>query len=509
MSLILQQRLQKRQQLIELGVDPYGRRFPDAQPAKQIHELFVAQGEGAAAVAAGRLMALRKFGKLAFADLVDRTGKIQVCFNKKELGAEQFAVFGLLDLGDQVGVSGTLFATRTGETTLLVKELTVLAKGLLPPPEKWHGLQDVERRYRQRYVDLFANPLVREVFLKRSRIISHFRRTLDGQGFTEVETPMLQPLYGGAAARPFTTHHNTLDMDLFLRISPELYLKRLLVGGMEKVYEINRNFRNEGISTRHNPEFTMMELYQAWADYNDMMDISERLISGAAEAVCGSMKLPYGEKELDFTPPWSRRKFSDLLAEHAGVEMSDKAAVREKARQMGIEVSNKDDDIVTLELFELTCEDKLIQPTFVIDYPASVCPLTRPSSEDPSIALRFELFIDGMEVANAYTELNDPDVQEANFRRQLKGEGEGEGMRVLDEDFLASLKYGMPPAGGLGMGIDRVVMLLTNSASIRDVILFPTLRSMGGSVMADDGEDEAGEAGEGDGGGEGGRQGLA
>ena len=489
MSLIVQQRQQKRQQMIELGVDPYGRRFAEAQPARQIHEAFAAKGEGAEATAAGRLMALRRFGKLAFGDLVDQSGKIQICINKKEVGEEQFAIFELLDLGDLIGASGTLFVTRTGETTLLVKQLTVLAKGLLPPPEKWHGLQDVETRYRQRYVDLFSNPEVRETFLKRSRIVSHFRRVLDGCGFAEVETPMLQSLYGGAAARPFTTHHNTLDMDLFLRISPELYLKRLLVGGLEKVYEINRNFRNEGISTRHNPEFTMMELYQAWADYNDMMDISEKLVSGAALEVCGSMKLPYGDKELDFTPPWTRRSFADLLAEHAGVAMADKQAVRDKAKAMGIEVSNKDDDVITLELFELTCEDKLIQPTFVTDYPAAVCPLTRPSPDDPTVALRFELFVNGMEVANAYTELNDPDLQEANFRRQLKGEGEGEGMRILDEDFLTSLKYGMPPAGGLGMGIDRVVMLLTNSPSIRDVILFPTLRSNAATVSPEQPEE--------------------
>lgn len=494
-SQLQEQRQSKLDRLREMGIDPYGRRFPDATAARDIvaryeasrpadgHAADAAAGAAAEMVvcAAGRLLALRDFGKLAFADLVDATGRIQVCFNKKELG-EQFEVYKLLDLGDLIGVRGPLFTTRTGETTILIRELTVLCKSLLPPPEKWHGLVDVETRYRQRYVDLFANRDVRETFYKRSRIIAQFRRMLDSWGFMEVETPTLQAVYGGAAARPFITHHNTLDMDLYLRISPELYLKRLLVGGLEKVYEFSRNFRNEGISTRHNPEFTLMELYQAYGDYNDMMRITETLVSSAAQEICGSMKLPFRDYEIDYTPPWPRRKYADLVAEYAGVDIRDEAAVRAKAKALGIEGSNKALPVVVNEVFEATVEEHLIQPTFVLDYPAAICPLTRRSPDDPDIALRFELFVAGMELANAYTELNDPAVQEENFRGQLAGEADGETMRVMDEDFVAALKYGMPPAGGLGIGIDRVIMLLTNSPSIRDVILFPLLRGGGAAV---------------------------
>ena len=481
-SLLEQERRKKLDRLIELGVNPYGSKFEGTMPTPDIHALFAEGGDpsgqpGERSVrAAGRLLALRKFGKLAFADLVDESGKIQVCFNKKELGEEVFEIFKCLDLGDIVGVDGPLFVTRTGETTILVRRLHVLCKSLLPPPEKWHGLVDVETRYRQRYVDLFANRDVRETFHRRSGIVSHFRRTLAEWGFMEVETPMMQRVYGGAAARPFVTHHNTLDMDLFLRISPELYLKRLLVGGLEKVFEINRSFRNEGISTRHNPEFTMMELYQAYADYEDMMSITERLVAGAALEVCGSMTLPFRDTELDFTPPWRRVTYADLLAEHAGVALGDEAAVRAKARSLEIEESNKALAVVVNDVFEATVEGHLVQPTFVKDYPAPLCPLTRRDPADPTIALRFEAFAASMELANAYTELNDPAVQEENFGQQLEGEAEGETMRVMDDDFLSALKYGMPPAGGLGIGIDRIVMLLTNSASIRDVILFPMLR---------------------------------
>jgi len=486
-----QERQKKLERLIALGVDPYGWRFPDTKSAAEIHKVYEASGrkgpeQGPPAQeievrAAGRLLALRKFGKLAFADLDDQTGRIQVCFNKAELG-EQFEVFKQLDIGDIVGVDGPLFTTRTGETTILVRRLKVLCKSLLPPPEKWHGLSNVETRYRQRYVDLFANPAVRETFRKRSRIIAHFRKMLEQWDFIEVETPTLQAIYGGAAARPFITHHNTLDMDLYLRISPELYLKRLLVGGLERVYEFSRNFRNEGISTRHNPEFTLLELYQAYGDYNDMMDITERLIAEAALEVCGAMKLPFRGQEIDFTPPWTRRTYAELLAEHAGLDMANESSVRAKARTLDIEESNKALPVVVNEVFEATVEQHLVQPTFVKDYPAALCPLTRRSPDDPGIALRFELFVANMEIANAYTELNDPGLQEENFRSQLAGEAEGETMRVMDEDFLAALKYGMPPAGGLGIGIDRVVMLLTDSPSIRDVILFPLLRSGGAEI---------------------------
>ena len=486
MSSILEQERQKKlERLIELGVDPYGAKFPETVATTDILERFAEATKGDDGItqetfrAAGRLLALRRFGKLAFGDLVDEVGKIQVCFNRKELGDQAFEVFQCLDLGDIIGVEGPLFVTRTGETTLLVRQLTVLAKSLLPPPEKWHGLVDVETRYRQRYVDLFANRDVRTTFVRRSGIISHFRRVLAEWGFMEVETPMMQAVYGGAAARPFVTHHNTLDMDLFLRISPELYLKRLLVGGLEKVFEINRNFRNEGISTRHNPEFTMMELYQAYADYHDMMAITERLVAGAALEVCGSMKLPFRDTLIDYSPPWRRVTYAELLKEHAGVAIGDEAAIRAKARALGIEESNKDIAVVVNAVFEVTVEEHLVQPTFVKDYPAPLCPLTRRKAGDPSIALRFEAYVSGMELANAYTELNDPAVQEANFGQQLAGEAEGETMRIMDTDFLTALKHGMPPAGGLGIGIDRVVMLLTNSPSIRDVILFPMLRGAG------------------------------
>ena len=321
-----------------------------------------------------------------------------------------------------------------------------------------------------------TNPESMGTFRKRIAIIEHFRTKLTERGFVEVETPTMQTIYGGAAARPFVTHHNTLDVDLFLRISPELYLKRLLVGGMERVYEFSRVFRNEGIDTSHSPEYTLFELYQAYADYNVMMEITEELISTAAEQICGSTKLPFGDLVIDYTLPWRRVKYADLLAEHAGVDMGDEAAVRAKARELEIEDTNKDVAVVIDEVFEQTVEPHLVQPTFVIDYPAALCPLTRRKADDPTIAERFEPYVANMELGNAYTELNDPTVQEANLRQQLRGEAENETMRVMDEDFITALRHGMPPAGGLGIGIDRVVMLLTDTQSIRDVILFPMLR---------------------------------
>ncbi len=469
----------KFQKIQELGIDPYGGRYDTAEGIKDILARYQDGKEGQRADTAGRVVLYRDMGKMMFLHLRDDTGAMQIALRKNVLDAKSWELAKLLDLGDLIAVEGPLERTRTGEVTIWADRLTLLCKSLLPMPEKFHGLQDTETRYRQRYLDLMTNPESMDGFHKRIAIIDHIRGVLKGRGFVEVETPILQAIYGGAAARPFITHHNTLDADLFLRISPELYLKRLLVGGMRKVFEIGRNFRNEGIDTRHNPEFTMMELYQAYADYEVMMEITEELISTAAEKLFGSTQLHYGERTIDYTRPWRRATYNDLLIEHAGVSMRDMPAVREKAKQLGIDPSNKDDAVVVNLVFEATVEDGLAktgQPCFVKDYPAALCPLTRRKADDPTIALRFECFVAGMEIANAYTELNDPAVQEENFRQQLKGEAEGETMRVMDEDFVTALRHGMPPAGGLGIGIDRVIMLLTNTPSIRDVVLFPLLR---------------------------------
>lgn len=477
---VQEDRQKKITALRELGIDPYGGRFDDVEPIADILDRYEEIPEGGeptqAARTAGRLVLKRDMGKMTFATIRDSSGQMQIAIRKNAVDETQWQLNKLLDLGDIVGVQGPLQRTRTGEITIWAEQLTLLCKSLLPMPEKFHGLQDVETRYRQRYLDLMTHPETLGRFKQRVAIIEHFRSTLKDKGFLEVETPMMQAIYGGAAARPFTTHHNTLDVDLFLRISPELYLKRLLVGGMRKVYEFSRNFRNEGIDTSHNPEFTLLELYEAYADYETMMEITEQLVSSAAMAIGGSMTLPYGDVEIDYTPPWTRATYGDLLAEHAGVAMDDIPAVRDKARQLGIEESNKDDEVVVNEVFEETVEGKLVQPTFVKDYPAALCPLTRRKADDPSIALRFEAFVAGMELGNAYTELNDPAVQLANLQAQVRGEAEDETMRVMDEDFITALLHGMPPAGGLGIGIDRVVMLLTNRTSIRDVILFPQLR---------------------------------
>jgi lysyl-tRNA synthetase class 2 len=380
----------------------------------------------------------------------------------------------LLELGDIIGASGSLGKTKTGEITIWAEEVVLLSKSILQPPEKWHGLADIDLRYRQRYVDLWANPEVMELFRKRIDILWTIREFLRGRGFIEVETPMMQTIAGGAAAKPFITHHNTLDLDLFLRIAPELFLKRLLVGGMEKVFEINRNFRNEGLSTRHNPEFTMLELYQAYADYDVMMDLTEELICLLVEKYCRDGRVQFGEMTIDYNRPWRRAEYAELLKEYAGCEISDIGDIRKKAESLKIEHKNMDDAVVINEVFEKTVEEHLINPTFVKDYPAALCPLTRRKKDRPDIAERFELYIAGMELANAYTELNDPAVQEENFRQQLRGQKET--MATMDRDFVTALKYGMPPAGGLGIGIDRLVMVLTGATSIRDVVLFPLLK---------------------------------
>lgn len=495
----MQDRRAKLDKIRGLGVDPFGGRFPDTTPHEDIRaaaaELEIEEGQiledGEVFHAAGRVVLCRAFGNLIFLTVRDQTGDLQYGLSKKMV-AEGWKVAKLLDLGDIVGVTGRLGRTKTGELTLWVSAFRLLAKALRPPPEKRLGLTDVEARYRRRYVDLFSNPESRRVFLQRAQIIAYIRQKLRERRFVEVETPILQPIYGGAAARPFLTHHNTLDMRLYLRISPELYLKRCLVGGLERVFELSRCFRNEGISPRHNPEFTMLELYQACGDYHDMMDICETLIAGAAREVIGATVVRFGETDIDYTTPWPRRKYADLFREHVGLDIGDIAAIRERARtlhaagDLKADESRLDDPVVVNELFEHYVEDKLVHPTFVLDYPAALCPLTKRHPDDPHVALRFELFINGMEIGNAYSELNDPDIQRENFSRQLRGE-ENETMAVMDEDFVQALEYGMPPAGGLGIGIDRLVMLLTGSTSIRDVILFPLQRPRQGNASADEG----------------------
>lgn len=474
-SRLEQQRHQKRDHLVELGVDPYGTRYDQVEAAHAVTSRFKDDDDAQTARCAGRIVLLRDIGKLIFITLRDWSGTIQIGLNKKKVGA-QWNLAKVLELGDLIGCQGGLGRTRAGEITIWVEEngLTFLSKCLSQPPEKFHGLADVDQRYRQRYVDLWANPEVMNRFKKRSAIINTIREHLNALGFLEVETPMMQSLAGGAAAKPFTTYHNSLDLDLFLRISPELFLKRLLVGGMDRVFEINRNFRNEGLSRQHNPEFTMIELYQAYGNYYTMMDLTEEMLCLCAERHCDNPTVEFDGNTIDLNPPWRRVTYADLVKEHADCDITDPPAVRAKAKALGIDAAGMDDAVVVNEVFEATVEDHLIHPTFVYDYPAALCPLTRRKKDNPNIAERFELYVAGMELANAYTELNDPQVQEENFRLQLRGQKES--MATMDTDFIDALKYGMPPAGGLGIGIDRLVMILTGASTIRDVILFPLLK---------------------------------
>jgi len=466
------QRQEKLSRIKESGIDPYGGRYEGAEPAEDIKLRFKDGDESQQAKCAGRIVLLRDIGKLIFITLRDRSGTIQVGLSKKLL-SEQWSLAKLLELGDIIGASGQLGRTKTGEITIWVDDVVFLSKCLLQPPEKFHGLSDIDQRYRQRYVDLWANPEVMERFKNRSAIIYTIRELLKSKGFLEVETPMMQAIAGGAAAKPFITHHNSLDMDLFLRISPELFLKRLLVGGMEKVFEVNRNFRNEGLSRQHNPEFTMLEVYQAYGDYNVMMDLTEEIFGLCVEKYCESEQVQFGDMTIDFTRPWRRATYSELLKEYSGCDIDDIEAVRAKAKQLGLE-ADVDDAMVVNEVFETTVEHNLVAPTFVIDYPAVLCPLAKRRKDNPQFSERFELFIARMELANAYTELNDPAEQYENFRTQLRGQEES--LTKMDMDYITALKYGMPPAGGLGIGIDRLVMVLTGVASIRDVVLFPLLR---------------------------------
>lgn len=469
-------RLEKLEQISALGLDPWGGRLDDHQPIGAVRQLTVNPEAPTAVRIAGRIVLRRVMGNVHFLDVQDSTGRVQVMIGKKQVGETGWKLSGLLDLGDLVGIDGNFGTTKTGELTVFAQSIVIQAKSLLPHPDKHSGMTDIEFRLRHRYLDLTYNPEVRERIEKRIRMVRTIRKFLDGKGFMEVESPTLHAIAGGAAARPFTTHHNALDIDLYLRIALELHLKRLLVGGMEKVYEIGRVFRNEGISQRHNPEFTMMELYQAYSDYRGMMDLTEGMVVACVEELHGTTKIQFAGKEIDFTPPWKRESYDELLQRHAGASLGDAESIKKAAEAHGISFQGKDLDVVVQELFEEKVEKHLEGPVFVYDYPSSLCPLTKRKREQPHIAERFELFVRGMELANAYTELNDPITQEKAFRNQLVGLPQDESMAKMDDEFVTALKYGMPPAGGLGVGIDRLAMLLTDTQTIRDVILFPLLR---------------------------------
>ena len=473
-----QERLKKLEAIEALGLDPWGHRFDGTIPISVARAQAPSEPgiTGEAVRVAGRLMLRNNKGKLKFYHLQDATGRIQLMVSKADVSELQWKLIENLDLGDLVGADGTLRLTNTGEVTIFVKELTMLCKSLAQPPEKFHGARDTEMLLRQRYIDLIYNEGVLERMLKRTKILESIGDTLRKERFLQVETPVLQANAGGAAARPFITRHNALDIPLFLRIALELYLKRLMVGGIERVYEMGRIFRNEGIDSTHNPEFTMLELYQAYGNYETMMDLTQAIIVNAVGAVSQTPVVHWRGAPVDFAPPWPRRKYADVFEQYVGCPMRDTQAVQNVARQHGIETNGVHPDVVVQEVFETLVEKHLDGPVFVLDYPASLCPLTKRKPNDPNIAERFELFVRGMELANAYTELNDPRLQEQLFSTQLAGLPPEESMARMDHDFIKALKVGMPPAGGLGMGIDRLVMLLTDSYSIRDVIFFPLLK---------------------------------
>lgn len=487
-SELLNIRKEKISALQEAGVDLYPNDIkPKNTSAQLLTEFSKSDGESLAKLqetfsVAGRLMAVRNFGKAAFVKIQDGKGQIQGYLAKNLLSTEDYFVFKKLDIGDIIYISGKLFRTKTDELTIEAQKMILLSKSIRPLPEKWHGLTDIETRYRQRYLDLMVNPRVKEIFHRRSHIIRLIRQFMDGRDFLEVETPMMQPRAGGAIARPFKTHHNALDMDFYLRIAPELYLKRLVTGGLERVYEINRNFRNEGISTFHNPEFTMMEFYQAYSTYEDLMTFTEELLAFIARDIFGGLKFTYQGTEIDLTPPWRRVSVKEALVQIAGMEkgsLKDHAQALAFARKIGCNVNPADHlGKILMSIFDDVVEKQLIQPTFVTHYPVVTSPLSRRSKNDPDITDRFELYIYGREIANAFSELNDPVDQKERFVQQLKereaGDEEAHGM---DEDYIRALEYAMPPTAGEGIGIDRLVMLFTDCASIRDVILFPLLRT--------------------------------
>ncbi len=477
-----QVRIQKLLALRESGIEPFAYRYDKSHNTAQLIEGFDSLAEAATTVSiAGRLMTIRSMGKSIFANLQDASGQIQIYVKKDAVAESEFEVFKKADIGDIFGVEGYLFLTKMGEKSVHVSKVTLLAKSLRPMPEKWHGLQDKETRYRRRYLDMIANPEVREVFRKRSLIVRAVRDFLDGEGFTEVETPVLQPIYGGAAARPFITHHNRLDVDLFMRVADELYLKRLIVGGFEKVWEFCKDFRNEGMDRNHNPEFTMIELYWAYADYLDVMKLYQRMIVSVANRVLGTTAIEFGEHKIELGGEWRVLPMLDGISEAVGRDIStmDDVALRRFCEELGI----KTEKLVGRghlidELFSEKLEHKLIQPTFIVDYPKELSPLAKPHRSKPGLTERFEVFIGGMEMGNAFSELNDPIDQKERFQKlvELAKAGDEEAPAVLDEDYIFCLEHGMPPTGGLGFGVDRLCMMLLNQHSIRDVILFPQMK---------------------------------
>nr|WP_166245768.1 lysine--tRNA ligase [Paenibacillus turpanensis] len=481
----------KLDQLRGLGVDPFGARFERTQSAGDILKAYGEvskedlDGQAYEVSIAGRIMQKREMGKASFAHIQDLSGRIQIYVREDAVGGERYEAFSLLDIGDIVGIRGVVFKTKTGETSVKAKEVEILTKSLYPLPEKYHGLKDIEMRYRQRYVDLIMNPEVQQTFVSRSRIIQSMRRYLDARGYLEVETPTMHSIAGGAAARPFITHHNALDMELYMRIAIELHLKRLIVGGMEKVYEIGRVYRNEGVSTRHNPEFTMIELYEAYADYKDIMRLTEEMIAHIAQEVLGTTTITYQGQEINLAPQWRRASMVDLIREVTGVDFSrhmtdEEAHALAKEHKVPVEAHMTFGHIVN-QFFETFVEQTLIQPTFVYGHPVAISPLAKKNDEDPRFTDRFELFIVAREHANAFTELNDPIDQRERFEAQLAEKEQGnDEAHEMDHDFIRALEYGMPPTGGLGIGIDRLVMLLTDSPSIRDVLLFPLMRERAG-----------------------------
>ena len=483
----LQVRRGKLSELREKGLDPFGKRFERSHLAAEILEKYSElekeelDTQNISVTIAGRVMTKRGKGKAGFAHIQDLSGQIQIYVRQEAVGEEQYDIFNLIDLGDIVGIKGQVFKTKVGELSIKASSFEILSKSLRPLPDKFHGLKDVEQRYRQRYLDLIMSEESKQTFITRSQIIRSIRNYLDHNGYLEVETPMMHAIAGGAAARPFVTHHNTLDMTLYMRIAIELHLKRLIVGGLEKVYEIGRVFRNEGVSTRHNPEFTMIELYEAYADYQDIMELTENLIAHVAQEVLGTTTVQYGEYEIDLKPQWKRLHMVDAIKEYTGVDFWNVTSTEEAkqlAKENGIAYKETMEyGHIVNEFFEQKVEEKLIQPTFIFGHPVEISPLAKKNPDDPRFTDRFELFIVAREHANAFTELNDPIDQRERFEAQLVEREQGnDEAHEMDEDFVEALEYGMPPTGGLGIGIDRLVMLLTNSASIRDVLLFPQMR---------------------------------